>query len=246
MQERMVKEVYLPLTGAQFRPDIIDSEADLSRYKMIYTPYMQWLDEDGLTARLKAWIEAGGTWIAGAMCDIRDQHLSKFPDSPFSVLEQWGGVYCEQQIQAEGQPIAIKLANGHTGTGHVWCNAFSLHGADALAHYTEYPAEGLAAVTLKTMGKGRIVILGCMPDPISLVAIMRVLGESIGVKPVAKASANVLVIPRSGSAGSAWGVMEIEAKLGELTLPHPMTDVLTGTRYEGIIELAPYQVLLLV
>lgn len=246
MQERMVKEVYLPLTGAQFRPDIIDSEADLSRYKMIYTPYMQWLDEDGLTARLKAWIEAGGTWIAGAMCDIRDQHLSKFPDSPFSVLEQWGGVYCEQQIQAEGQPITIKLANGHTGTGHVWCNAFSLHGADALAHYTEYPAEGLAAVTLKTMGKGRIVILGCMPDPISLVAIMRVLGESIGVKPVAKASANVLVIPRSGSAGSAWGVMEIEAKLGELTLPHPMTDVLTGTRYEGIIELAPYQVLLLV
>ena len=249
MQQRMVSEVYKPLTSAQFRPDIIDSEADLTPYKMVYTPYMQWLNEDGLTDRLKTWIENGGTWIAGAMCDIRDQHLSKFEKSPFSVVEEWGGVYCEQQIQAEGQPIALKLKNGHTGTGNVWCNAFSLKGAEALAHYTEYPADGLAAITVKPMGKGRVVVLGCMPDHTTLAMVIKLLGEPIGVAPVAVASHNVLVLPREGkpdsNIGKLYGVMEIEAKLGEITLSHPMVDILSGEKLEGTVVLSPYQVMLL-
>jgi beta-galactosidase GanA len=40
-------------------------------------------------------------------------------------------------------------------------------------------------------------------------------------------------------------LVEYERKPGSVTLPHPMTDLLTGKRLKGCIELAPYSVMVL-
>jgi len=32
---------------------------------------------------------------------------------------------------------------------------------------------------------------------------------------------------------------------GSVTLPRPMTDLITGKRHEGVVELAPYSVMVL-
>jgi len=40
-------------------------------------------------------------------------------------------------------------------------------------------------------------------------------------------------------------VIEYEHKPGSLTLPRPMTDLLTGKRHAGVVELDPYSVMVL-
>ena len=62
---------------------------------------------------------------------------------------------------------------------------------------------------------------------------------------VAEASPDVLVAPRSGSAGEGMVVIEHGHRAGRLSLPRPMTDLITGRSYEGAVELDPYRVLVL-
>jgi hypothetical protein len=60
-----------------------------------------------------------------------------------------------------------------------------------------------------------------------------------------EASPNVLVVPLAGQGGRGMVLVEYERKPGSVTLPHPMTDLLTGKRLKGCIELAPYSVMVL-
>jgi beta-galactosidase GanA len=220
--------------------------ADLSEYRVIVSPFLMSLDEYGLRERLKAWIEGGGTWIVGPLCDVRTEHAAKFKDAPYGSLEEWAGIRSRYQVPGEPREFGIRWPDGRESTGSIWYDGFELHGAEALAEYTEYPFEALAAVARKQMGRGRIIVLGTMIQPEDMQRLVLDVARDAGVSPVAEASDNLLVIPREGSRFKGMVIVETENRPGTVSLPSPMTDLITGNSHTRTVDVPAYAVMVLV
>ena len=241
----VMESIYRPLIKSQFRPDVINPEVDLDQYKVIISPFLPALDDNGLRERLKTWIENGGTWIAGPMTDIRTIESAKFPDSPYGSLEEWAGIWCKYQIPGEPRDFAVKWADGTESKGSIWYDGFELRGAEALCTYTEGPIAGLAAVTRRKMGKGQIIALGTLPTQEDFAKLVTMICSEAGIAPVAEASENLLVVPRSGAAGSGMVLVEYDNQPASITLNQEATNILTGEKLSGKIEVKPYGVMAL-
>jgi hypothetical protein len=122
-----------------------------------------------------------------------------------------------------------------------------------LATYAEGPLEGLAAAVSKKLGRGRIVVVGTMPVAGDWQKLLLDLGRSIQITPVAEAAGNLLVVPRvdtaeaEAPAAAVRGLIavELENRPARLRLAAPATDLLTGRKHSGTIEVAPYGVMVL-
>jgi beta-galactosidase GanA len=224
---------------------VIHPAAALDGYRVVLSPFLPALDESGLRDRLRAWIEAGGTWIAGPLTDVRTRDGAKYTHAPFGTLEEWAGVHCKYEIPADPRGFRIRWADGRESLGSVWHSGFELRGAKALATFTDNELNGLAAITRRRLGKGQVILLGTMPSVEDLQRLLLEIAGEAGVKPVAESSPNVLAVPRAGKAGKGMVLVEYERKPGRVELPGPMTDLLTGKRHNGTVELAPYAVMAL-
>ena len=107
--------------------------------------------------------------------------------------------------------------------------------------------DGYSAVTQTQYGKGKIVVLGCLPAEAALVALTKNLCAEKNILPVCEASHNLSVIERTGKAGTVYAVIETEYKKGLFVCPCKVHDRLSGKDYEEgeNAEVAPYQVMLL-
>lgn len=242
---QFLDRVYRPLMGAQYRPDVIDPSVDLSGYKLILTPFLPCLDESGLRDRLKSWIEAGGTWIVGPLSDNRNVEGAKFTHAPYGILEEWGGVYCKYQIPGQPRDFGIKWTDGAESKGSIWYDSLEPRDSEALATYTEGPGAGLAAATVRRMGKGRVIVLGTMPNAEDFIKMLAAIAAEAGVSAVADASENLLVVPRKGEAGEGLMLVEFENKPARIKLTRQATDLITGRVVSGEIEIPAYGVMVL-
>lgn len=241
----ILERVYRPLIQAQFRPDVILPPADLGGYRMVFSPFMLSLEEAGLPDRLKAWIEAGGTWVVGPMSDVRNADAAKYTHAPFGVLEDWAGVRCVYEIPGEPRDFGIRWSDGRESQGSVQYDSFELNdGTEALAAYTEGPMAGLAAAARRQMGRGEIIVLGTMPRPDDLQALFRTLEQQAGIVREDHTE-NLVVVPREGASWKGLVVVEIENRPGGLVLREEMTDLLTGEPHSGSVEVPPYGVMVL-
>ena len=238
----LADRIYRPLIQEQWRPDFIHPGMDLSPYKLIISPFLPALDEMGLRNRLLDWIKDGGTWIAGPYTDVRDLHGSKFRHSAYGSLEEWGAVYAKYQIPSATREFEFKWADGTKSKGSLVFDGLKLRGAEALADYTEYPFEGLAAISKRKLGKGQVIVLGTLLKPADLVKLTSMVAPGLGVNSAAKASANLIVVPRSGAAGRGLIAVEIENRPAELMLNEIATDILTGETLSGTVSIPPYGV----
>jgi len=237
--------VYHPLFEALLRPDIVDPESLLDPYRVVISAFLPALDEADLRRRLRTWIENGGTWIAGPFTDIRTLNGTKFTHAPFGSLEEWGGVRCEWEVPAN-LPFGLRWGDRTESKGSVWYAGFEPTGAEVLATYADCEFEGLAAVTVHPMGRGRVVVLGTMPEPEAFRRLVIRLCDDAGIRPTANASPGVLAVPRRGQDFEGMIVIETENRKATLQLEHGGVDLLTGTRYApGKLDLAPWDVLVL-
>lgn len=239
---KFLEAIYRPIIGAQYRPDVIDPSVDLSHYKLILSPFQATLEESGLRERLKSWIEAGGTWIAGPLSDIRTIEGTKYTRAPYGSLEEWGGVYCRYQLPGVPRDFAIRWNDGTESKGSHWYDCLEPRDSEPLAVYTEGPGKGLAAATTRKMGKGQVIVLGTLPSPEDLLRMLAPIAAEAGVTRVADASNNLLVVPRSGDTGQGLILVEFENKPARIALPRPATNLLTGQVEAGEIEIPPYGV----
>jgi len=244
-QRALLDRFYRPLIRAQFRPDVILPQRDLAEYGLILSPFLPALDEAGLRERIRAWIEAGGTWIVGPFSDIRTTHGTKFTHAPYGSLEEWAGVRCVYEIPGDPRDFGLSWVFEAETTGSIWYDALEPVDAEVLATYTEGPCAGLAAATRRRMGKGAVILLGTVPEPRHVVELVRMVAGDSGVAPVADASENLVVVPREGTDGKGLVIVEIENRPAHLALPARMTDLLTGKQHTGETEVAPYSVMVL-
>lgn len=241
----LLNKAYRPMTQVHLRPDVILPSADISGYKLIFTPFLPALDEGNLRKRIRDWVEAGGVWVVGPLSDIRTSDATKYTHSPYGFLEEWAGIFGKHQIPADPHDFNLRWSAEKESTGSIWYDVLESNGAIILAEYTETPFQGMGAVTQMPYGDGRVIVLGTMPQPEDLQALLLEYAKEVGILPAADASDNLVVVTRQGEDGDSLIVVEIENRLGGLALTQPMTDVLTGVQYEGIVTVDPYAVMVL-
>ena len=120
--------------------------------------------------------------------------------------------------------------------------------AKTLAAYrNEEYLDGYAAITETPFGKGKIVVLGCLPDNDALIAVLNDVCGAAGITPFAAASDNVMAVERSGSYGETVAFIETEYLPGSFTAPFDATDILSGKKYKkgDVAAIDKYQVAIL-
>ena len=218
--------------------DVIDTAHALKGYKVVISPFLACADENGFRERIMEWVKAGGTWIVGPMSDIMDGNVRKYTDAPYSFLEEAAGVYTQAQEPVANDVFTASWTDGTPCSVGTCYDAYVCRpGTKSLAIYDKGELSGLSAIAERTVGKGKIVLVGSVLSAADLLRL-------VGLPPIAEASENVMLVERSGKEKGIIAV-ETENTEGYVVLKERYANLLTGDLVSGRIALKPYQTLVL-
>lgn len=238
----LVDFIHQPLVSKQYHVDVISPAASLEQYRILVSAYLPWLDEAGLSGRLRKWIEEGGIWIVGPLSDCRNADWGKYTHAPFGWLEEWTGLYCHYQIPGDPENFEIRWSDGRLSSGQLWFDAFDTTDQEVLAEYTQNELAGKAAITTTQVGKGMICVVGCGLPPTDWVNLFEQLAKPAGIQPALEATDNLLVVPRQGAGLDGYVVVEYANRPGRIKVPNGMVEILTEQSCTGWVDVMPYQV----
>jgi beta-galactosidase GanA len=230
-----------PLAEANILRDVVWSDADLSGYRVLFTPFMAWLPTETLQRILQA-VREGLTWVVGPFTSIRSEDATRFRHNALGPLEDALPIRVVQQFPATGiDPAAIWTDDCSRGKATLWCDVFEAQddSAQPLAIYDTGPAAGKpAAMSIDLVG-GAIKLLGFLPDPADPSWLRRIVAEA-GVEPVCQASEGIAVVPRVGDGERGWIAFDWKGLGGYAMIPDAGTDLLSGSPVCGVVSLFPY------
>ena len=116
-----------------------------------------------------------------------------------------------------------------------------------IAEYTDSFFEAPAAVTVNEFGKGKAVYQACRDTGSLKQALISDLLAQCGVKPLVENLPQGTTAHSRTDGENTYVFLEnyLDQPAPEIPLPHPMTDLLTGTTYAGTVELKPYDLMIL-
>ncbi len=244
-RDLVYNSIYTPVVNRGLRPDVIGAKKDISKYKLLFSPFMLSLDQGDLTERIHKWVEDGGVWVVGPMSDIRSSIGTRFTNRPYNSLEDFAGVRQAYEAPDREGLIKTKWTSGEEFAGKDYYELFEAD-EDALAVVTEgYPTLiGKATVICKKVGKGKVYILGTIPSSEDMAKIISLASADAGVSGY-EITGTLIVSPRKGEDSEGLIVAECNNSQGSIILREEMTDIITGKKYSGKVELSPYDVLVL-
>jgi len=159
--EETLKRHYRPLWDLGVPVDIIDSECDISSYKIVIAP-MLYMVRPGVGEAIERFVENGGTFIATYWTGIVDENdrcfLTGFP----GPLRKTLGIWSEEidSLHDHDSNRIIMEENNSLGLQGEYearelCDLIHLEGAEALAVYGEDFYAGRPALTVNKLGKGK-------------------------------------------------------------------------------------------
>lgn len=214
--------------------DVIETDKDLDGYEVIVAPLLTTFDDASFGTRIKAWVENGGTLIAGPHSDIMTDYATKHTDKTYPVLEDLAGVKVKHHLPVEQSNFKAKWTQG----GEIFdiflgCDAFDTVDSESVANYTGFDFDGMCAIAKRKVGKGTVILLGTAPDKKSLLKL-------VDKSPIAPASENVFLTKREGEK-CGFVALEIEGKDGYVTLDKEYYDILSKKKVSGKVEIKPYE-----
>jgi beta-galactosidase len=185
--------------------DIVDATQDLSRYKVLCAPVMYVVSQQQ-AGRIRHFVEAGGTFIAGFRLGVKDEH-SRIVDTPLPGLLRdvlgvevidYQPIYSEKQSVQFAGPLA-----GANADCHIWADILDPRKAEVLASYTGGDHAGKAAITSNSFGKGKAIYIGAHLEPAELARVLLTLIAMSGVTRPIQAPPGVEVATRRADL-QAW------------------------------------------
>ncbi|MEO3747642.1 beta-galactosidase [Plantactinospora sp. B5E13] len=237
---------YEPLFDAHVTCDVVPPTADLSAYRMVVVPNL-YLMPASVGARLRAYVEAGGTLVVSFFSGIVDEcdrvHLGGYPAPLREVL----GLRVEEfwPLPVDGA-VGLDL-DGERRTGSVWSEWIEPEGARVVATFADGELTGRPAVTRHEYGRGVAWYLGTRPEPDAMRRLLDLARADAGVTPVLPdLPEGVQAIERHGVDRSYLFLLNHGAGPVSVPLPGPSVDLLAD-RTEPVdrVELAPRAVAVL-
>ncbi|GAB2558038.1 beta-galactosidase [Gracilibacillus alcaliphilus] len=185
--ERTVVEHYKAFWEQGITVDVIDSDKDLSKYKVVVAP-MLYMVKPGVAERIEQFVQAGGTFVATYWSGIVDEHdlcfLGGFPGPLRETLGIWSeeidGLYDEETKQ-----IICRDGNDLQLIGSFeakeLCDLIHAETAEVLAEYASDFFAGRPALTVNQQGKGKAYYIASRNDAAFHQEFFRKLADQTGL-----------------------------------------------------------------
>lgn len=239
--------VHRPLVEMGIRPDVIPTGKDLDSYRLLFTPFLLTMEEKDLHRRLRAWVEAGSTWIAGPMCDIRDDIGAHYIDRETGILEALTRSVLAYQVPDSDHRTTLSWADSSPFRAERWLQLFDApEDAEVLVSVTAgYPTlEGKAVVFSVPLGRGHIIVLGTIPSPEDCQRLMAYAQTLSGTSRLS-ITGSVAAARREGPAGRGITATEYAGKPASIHLDGTYRDLITGEAHFEDLSLKPWQTVVL-
>jgi beta-galactosidase len=234
--------------------DVIDSDQDFSRYKLLVVPMLYML-KPGVAERMDAFVKAGGTLVTTYWTGIVDESdlciLGGFPGALRTVL----GIWDEEidALPAHVQNAAVPLAGNALGITAAYplrdlCALIHAETAEVLATYQSDFYAGRPALTVNRYGAGSAYYQAGRMDAASLLDFYGRLAGALHLKRVIDAPlpAGVTAQLRSDGETDYVFVMNFTAQPQQVALDsQSYRDVVSGETRGGTLALDAYGVAIL-
>lgn len=192
--------------------DIVRQDQDLSGYRLVIAP-MLYLVNAGMAARLRAFVENGGTLVTTFLSAVVDDNNQCYRGGwPGAGLREVFGIWAEEIDNLEEkdkQSIKMRAGNklGLKGAfkAQTYCDLMHAEGADVVATYGGQFYKDTPAVTINRFGKGQAIYIGAKTDEDFLDVFYSALVSKLGIQPAVsgKIPEGVLVRTRTDGA-TTW------------------------------------------
>ncbi|MFF6978703.1 beta-galactosidase [Streptomyces sp. NPDC008343] len=232
---QVVRAWHRALWEAHTVTDFAHPEHDLSAYKLVVVPQL-YLMTDTAIDHLVAYVEGGGTLVAGFLTGVADEDDRVRPGGMDVRLRELFGI----RTLHEWWPLdAGEKADVEGFHGTLWSE--EIEAADDVAAVTPYKGgelDGLPAV----LRKGRAWYVSTLPEPHALRTLLADIATGAGVRPaLAGLPAGVEAVRRGGL------LFLLNHGRDAVTVPVPGRhhDLLTGADTADSVELGRYGVAIL-
>ncbi len=163
-------DYYRPLRDRRLTVDIVNAEAPLQQYKLVFAPSLNLISPQ-LGKELLAYVRQGGHLLLGPRSGMKDEHNAlNIQRQPGPLADALGGRV--EQYYALDAPAPVSGDFG-TGSATIWAEQLSArnNGAEILMRYGKSNGwlDNQPAMITRQVGKGRITYLGALVDA----AVMR-------------------------------------------------------------------------
>ncbi|WP_143873221.1 beta-galactosidase [Catenovulum sediminis] len=214
--------------------DVRFENAELSGLKVLITPAMPYVSEIFM-ARVLKFVKEGGTWIAGPVTGTRGKEHTVPTTAGLGLLDEFSGVETKFVVpltktgsKGRGFNIETELSG--------WCAAMQPKaGTKTIATIESGVAAGHAFITERSIGKGRVVVLGAQPHGESAQRFINTLityyADLSGVTEKYNVSSGTIVAPRLDHNGhKLWVVINMDGQGGRLQIPAGSKDAISGKK----------------
>lgn len=241
------KYFYKPLINSGIRPDVIDEEADLKKYDVVFSPLMITLDQGDLRGRIEKWVKNGGIWITGPMTDIRTKDGTRFTDRLHGMLEDLTPAVFKYWFPDKEKRIKSEWIYGEEFGGNMYYEIFESNADADIVTVKEGHKEVIGGAVMQcfSVGKGFVYVLGTVPDEKDMNKLITAVCEKASVPCNIAEGNSIIVSPRKGE--DAEGVILVDV-CGRGGIYHNNTryrDIISETIVENDIVVKPYEVLVL-
>lgn len=240
---------YRSILNCGVRPDVIDEEEPLDRYKIVFTPIMPTIEYADLGSKMADWVRNGGVWVVGPLTDIRTEYGTRYQHKTFGYLEELTGVNwiygIPDDLSAQTGVVNAAWNNGDRIESKYWYDAFE-DCECSLAKITEGYSElvGKSIIQDRKVGNGHVIIVGTFLSNKDLVRLNNYAFDLAGIKH-GQTEGDVIVSERSGNGMDCVMLVEIGNEEGGYHFEGEMTDVMTGQKVSSYVKLKPYDVVIL-
>lgn len=251
--ERTVRENYQAFWEQGIPVDIIDSEKDLSKYKVVVAP-MLYMVRSGVGEAMEQFVKNGGTLVATYWTGIVDENDLTFLTGFPGPLRKTLGIWSEEidALYDEERRTIEMIGNNDLGIvgefeARELCDLIHLEGAKALAVYKDDFFAGRPALTVNEFGKGKAYYIASRNEHAFHQSFYRKLADQLALKRALNS-----VLPKGVSAQVRTDgekefifVMNFSDQKKQVQLNEEFIELLTEKKVSGRLELSEYDVKIL-
>ncbi|MDR6549298.1 beta-galactosidase [Paenibacillus qinlingensis] len=234
----------------QIATDILAPQADFSGYRVLVLPHFI-MTTDELVAKVYEYVHAGGIIVLDYRAGAKDWHNrmealtlpGKFSDLLGISVEEYGVLGKEEFRRIR------RLGNEEIYHGRTWFDVIELHGAQALATFSEDYFSGCPAVTMNEYGKGKAYYIGTeldakLRDDI-FSAICRDAELAMSGDGIVTDSPRVEIVSRFKGGQAYTFVINHSVEPVHVQIANPKYDLLSEKELHGVTELGGNGVMIL-
>lgn len=226
----LMTDFYAQLLDSGLHRDVVPEGAPLDGYKLLFTPFLPYVSDEYTEQALQL-VERGGVWVIGPLTGGRTVEHTVHTDSALGALDRLAGVETLYTFPMDGSG-SVGSAFGVDAPLSLWSAIFAPQEASAVGVVAEGGlTPGLAFLTEKQHGKGKIVMLGSMPageeGKLLLNRLIVRYAEEAGVTVRSDVTQGTIVAPRRGDDHEVWVVVNMDGAGGSVTLPRAGIDPTT-------------------